>query len=75
MSYEKAMRHSIRKSKKQANNHFGFTTIEPNERREIPALGGVWFKDGREEERKLFIEEWREETKRLLLKNPNLVII
>ncbi len=26
MSYEKAMRHSIRKSRKQANNHFGFDT-------------------------------------------------
>lgn len=24
MSYEKAMKHSIRKSRKQSNNHFGF---------------------------------------------------
>ncbi len=26
MSYEKAMKHSIKKSRKQANNHFGFHT-------------------------------------------------
>jgi hypothetical protein len=26
MSYEKAMKHSIKKSRKQANNHFGFDT-------------------------------------------------
>jgi hypothetical protein len=26
MSYEKAMKHSIRKSRKQANNYFGFHT-------------------------------------------------
>lgn len=26
MSYEKAMKHSIKKSRKQANNHFGFNT-------------------------------------------------
>ena len=26
MSYEKAMNHSIQKSRKQANNHFGFDT-------------------------------------------------
>ncbi|MND11817.1 hypothetical protein D3C87_616500 [compost metagenome] len=35
MSYEKARRHSIRKSRKQANNHFGFDTGSrwPNVRR------------------------------------------
>lgn len=75
MSYEKAMRHSIRKSRKQANNHFGFSTLAANERRVIPALGGVWFEPGRDEERAAFIANWQAETARMLAANPNLKLV
>jgi hypothetical protein len=48
----KTIKHSIRKSKKQGNNHFGFSTLAANERRRITALGGVWFESGKEDELK-----------------------
>jgi len=49
MSYEKAMKHSIRESWKQANNYFEFSTLATDERRVIPALLGVLFESGRNE--------------------------
>jgi hypothetical protein len=75
MSYDKAMKHSIRKSRKQVNNHFGFTTLATNERREFPALGGVWFEPDRDDERAAFIANWKSETARMLVANPKLKII
>lgn len=75
MSYEKARRHTIRASRKQANNHFGFSTLEPNERRRNPVLGGAWFAPGEDEARAVFIAQWHEKTAQMLLENPNLRIV
>lgn len=75
MSYEKAMKHSIKKSKMQSNNYFGFSTLAQDERRKNPALGGAWFQEGMEEERAAFIEKWHKETERLLKINPSLKIV
>jgi len=75
MSYHKAMRHSIRKSRKQANNHFGFSTLAPGERRRHPILGSAWFEPGREAEREKFIADWHAKTEELLRQNPRLKIV
>lgn len=75
MSYAKAMRHSIRKSKMQSNNHFGFSTLAPNERRSNPILGGVWFEPGQDDARNAFITKWKADTARMLAENPNLKIV
>ena len=75
MSYEKAMRHSVGKSRKQANNHFGFSTLASNERRRNPWLGSVWFQPGRDAEREAFIAEWHANTELMLKANPGLVIV
>jgi hypothetical protein len=75
MSYAKAMRHSIRKSRKQANTHFGFSTLAPDERRRHPILGGVWFEPGQEGERTKFIEDWHAKTEEMLAQNPQLKIV
>lgn len=52
-----------------------FCTIEADERRRIPWLGGVWFEPGMEQERAECIAEHQEETARMLQINPNLKII
>lgn len=75
MSYSKAMKHSIRKSKKQANNHFGFSTLAPNERRRRPTLGAAWFEPGQDDERAQFLLDWDARTEEMLRQNPNLQII
>lgn len=75
MSYDKAMRHSIRKSKKQGNNYFGCSALESNERRRLPWLGAAWFEDGMDAEREMFIQKWKDETERMLIVNPKLVIV
>ncbi len=75
MSYGKAMKHSIRKSKKQANNHFGFSTLAPEERRRNPILGRSWYEPGRDEERAEFVRNWHERTEEMLHANPNLKIV
>lgn len=75
MSYAKAMRHSLRKSRKQANNHFGFTTLEANERRRNPRLGAAWFEPGQDEARAAFIRDWHATTEEMLRLNPNLRIV
>lgn len=69
MSYAKMMKHSknIKKSKKQANMHFGFSQLGDNERRLFPRLGSAWFEDGQDEKRAKFIQDWHKETKQLLL--------
>ncbi len=75
MSYAKAMKHSVRKSRKQANNHFGFSTLGTNERRRNPVLGSAWFEPGQEEERAAFIREWHAKTEEMLRLNPSLRIV
>lgn len=75
MSYEKAVKHSARTSKKQANNHFGFTTLARSERRKSPWLGSFWFEPGMDEEREKFIRDYEAETSRMLRENPNLKLI
>jgi len=77
MSYQKAMKHhrNIRKYKKQSNMYMGFSVLGKDERRKYPWLGSSWFENGMEEQRKQFIENWEEETKRLLKENPNLKIV
>lgn len=75
MSYAKAMKHSIRKSRKQANNHYGFSTLERNERRRLPVLGGAWFEEGMEQERTEFIANWQRQTAVMVAANPNLRIV
>ncbi len=59
------------------NNMVGqtFSTLNKNERRCTPWLGGSWYEPGREEERKQFIKEWKKETERLSKANPTLKII
>ena len=75
MSYAKAMRHTGRKSRKQANNHFGFSTLAPKERRRIPWLGSAWFEEGKEAERNAFIKDWHATTEAMLKADPSLVIV
>lgn len=75
MGYAKAMRHSVQKSRKQANNHFGFSTLEMNERRRSPILGGAWFEPGNDAERNAFIAQWHVTTAEMLKRNPNLRIV
>lgn len=75
MSYAKAMKHNIRKARKQANNHFGFSTLGENERRRIPILGSAWLEPGQEAERAEFIAKWQKETARMQAANPNLRIV
>ena len=75
MSYEKAMRHRVQKSRKQANNHFGFSTLAKNERRKHPVLGGAWFEPGQEAEREAFIAQWHVTTANMLKLDPSLKIV
>lgn len=75
MSYEKAVNHSIRASKKQANNHFGFSALASTERRVNPWLGAAWFAPGQDEEREKYIQEYEAETARMLRQNPCLKLI
>lgn len=75
MSYAKAMKHSVRKSRKQANNHFGFSTLERNERRRMPVLGGAWFEPGMEKDRAEFIANWKRQTEAMLVANPSLRVV
>lgn len=75
MSYRKAMRHKISTSRKQGNNHFGFSTLAPTQRRKTPWLGSAWFEPGKDEERAAFIKQWQQETARLLKENPYLELI
>jgi hypothetical protein len=75
MSYAKAVKHGLRKSLKQANNHFGFSTLAINERRRNPVLGSAWFEPGEEEARAAFIREWHAKTEEMLRQNPNLRIV
>tara|TARA_R110000868_G_scaffold243511_3_gene499496 strand:+ start:298 stop:576 length:279 start_codon:yes stop_codon:yes gene_type:complete len=75
MSYTKAIRHSIRKSKKQANNHFGFSTLGKQERRKSPWLGRAWFEKGREQELANYLKEYHAETERMMKANPSLVLV
>lgn len=75
MSYAKAMRHSLRKSRKQANSHFGFSTLGDGERRRNPVLGGAWFEPGQEQARAEFIAAWHAKTAELLKSNPGLRIV
>lgn len=75
MSYEKAMRHSIRKSRKQGNNHFGFSTLASNERRCYPVLGGAWFESGQDANHEAFIAQWQTTTFEMLKRNPKLRIV
>lgn len=75
MSYQKAMRHSVRKSRKQANNHFGFSTLVPGERRRNPILGSAWFELGQEAAREKFIADWHAQTEEMLRQNPQLKIV
>lgn len=75
MSYEKAVRHSLRKSRKQANNHFGFSTLGPTERRRNPWLGSSWFESGMDEERKAYIAKWHADTETMLKANPAIRIV
>lgn len=75
MSYAKAMRHTVRKSRKQANNHFGFATLGRHERRRNPWLGAAWFEPGREAEREEYLAQWHATTEAMLKSNPALAII
>lgn len=75
MSYAKAMRHSVRKIRKQANNHFGFSTLAKNERRRFPVLGGAWFEPGQDAEREAFIARWHLTTSEMLRLDPSLKIV
>lgn len=75
MSYAKAMKHSLHKSRKQANNHFGFSTLDANERRRNPVLGSAWFEPGKDQERADFIRNWHAKTEEMLRQNPNLRIV
>jgi len=52
-----------------------FSLLGANKRRRIPWLGSIWFEPGMDEERKRFIERWKEDTKRLLKENPQLKIV
>jgi len=73
-----SMAKQIRIQKKQNRNRMvgqTFSTLSSNERRRTPWLGGSWYEEGRETERGEFIQEWHEETERLLTINPNLKII
>ena len=75
MSYTKAMKHSIRKSRKQSTMHFGFSTLGVNERRRRPCFG-AWAGDPENAESlKQEIEAYHEETERLLNENPNLKLV
>ena len=68
----------IRIQKKQNRNRMvgqTFSTLNDNQRRKRPWLGGSWFEEGREKERVDFIKEWEKETERLLKENPNLEIV
>lgn len=69
------MKHSIHKSRKQGNNHFGFSALEAKERRKFPWLGKAWFETGRDQERAKFIEKYHAETERMLKETPNLVLV
>jgi hypothetical protein len=73
-SYAKAMKHSIKKSKKQANGLI-FTTLGNNQRRLYPQLSAAWYEEGEDENRAKFIADWQEETRRMLLENPKLELI
>lgn len=75
MSYTKAMRHSLHKSRKQGSNHFGFCTLAANERRRNPWLGAAWFEPGKDGERDEFIAKWHADTEAMLKANPALKII
>lgn len=76
MSYRKAMKHAAngRKSRKQASMHFGFSTLDVNERRKIPIFGRAVYEQG-EEYVKMRIAEYEAETARMLRENPNLVLV
>jgi|JFJP01.1.fsa_nt_gi hypothetical protein len=65
MSYAKAMKHSIRASRKQANGIM-FSTLGKNERRLFPRLGAAWYEEGKDKKRAEFIAEWHRETVALL---------
>lgn len=74
MSYRKAMKHSIRKSRKQSKMHFGFSTLGKNERRKVPWFG-TWTLTATEEEVKAAYAKYNAETERMLAENPNLVLV
>ncbi len=75
---KRSMASVIRVQRKQNKSRMigkTFSTLESNERRRNPWLGGVWFEDGRDEERKACIAEYHKETERMLKVNPNLKIV
>lgn len=75
---KRSMASIIRVQRKQNKSRMvgkTFSTLESNERRRNPWLGGVWYEDGRDEERAEFIAKWHVETERMLKANPNLVIV
>lgn len=78
MSKYNRMAKVIRVQRKQNKSRMvgkTFSTLAADERRRDPWLGGSWFEDGRDEERKAFIAEYHQETERMLKDNPDLVIV
>lgn len=76
MSYKKAMKHfkNIQKCKKQGKMYMGFSLLNPNERRLNPIFGASVM-ELPDDERKKRVEEYHEETKRLLSINPKLKLV
>ncbi len=72
--YNQAMKWQ-KKHSKGTRQPIIFSTLRDNERRSSPRLGGSWYEEGRDEERAEFIRKWKQETKRMLEENPDLVIV
>ena len=78
MKYKTNFKKAVRIHKLQTKNRMvgkTFCTLEQNQRRRTPWLGGSWFEPGKDEKRWRFIEEWKAETARMLKDNPALEIV
>lgn len=76
MSYKKAMKHhrNIRKCRKQARMHFGFSTLGRHQRRKDPWFGS-WVLTATKEQLKAAVDKYHAETVRMLENDPELVLV
>ena len=76
MSYHKAMKHArnVRKCRAQSRMHFGFSTLDRNERRKEPWFGS-WTQSATQEEIKTAYDAYYAETARILAINPQIILV
>ena len=75
MSYKQMMKWNRKHPTGGKPQYMGFSTLSKNERRRSPWLGSSWYEPGRDAERDEFIRQWKLETERMLLENPDLVLV